>query len=79
MKETRLVSGYHDSADPSNTRSFLALKGRGEVFESDDIKFESVPIVTPNGDILVKSLSFHIRPGVSFRSKSGPLIAQDSM
>jgi len=79
MKETRLVSVYHDSGDPFNTRSFLALKGRGEVFESDDIKFESVPIVTPNGDILVKSLSFHIRPGVSFHSKSGPTLAQDSI
>lgn len=79
MKRTRLVSVYHDYGHPFNTPSFLALKGRGEVFESDDIKFEGVPIVTPNGDILVKSLSFHIRPGVSFRGKSGPGIAQDSI
>ena len=76
MKETRLVSVYHDFWHPFNTRYFLALKGRGEVFESDDIIFDSVPIVTPNGDILVKSLSFHIRPGVSFRTKHGPAIAQ---
>ncbi|KAJ7785876.1 ABC transporter transmembrane region 2-domain-containing protein, partial [Mycena metata] len=39
------------------------LKGRGEVFESEDIVFENVPIVTPNGDILVRSLSFHVKPG----------------
>ncbi|KAJ7802797.1 adrenoleukodystrophy protein [Mycena olivaceomarginata] len=39
------------------------LKGRGEVIESEDIQFENVPIVTPNGDVLVKSLSFHVKPG----------------
>ncbi|KAJ6604217.1 adrenoleukodystrophy protein [Mycena vulgaris] len=39
------------------------LQGRGEVFESEDIQFENVPIVTPNGDILVRSLSFHVKPG----------------
>ncbi|KAH9486683.1 ATP-binding cassette sub-family D member 1 [Psilocybe cubensis] len=41
----------------------LTLQGRGEVIESEDIRFENVPIVTPNGDVLVKSLSFHIKPG----------------
>ncbi|KAI0757314.1 ABC transporter transmembrane region 2-domain-containing protein [Daedaleopsis nitida] len=39
------------------------LKGRGVVFESEEIEFENVPIVTPNGDILVKSLSFYVKPG----------------
>lgn len=42
----------------------LVLRGRGEVFEAPDIQFENVPIVTPNGDVLVKSLSFHVKPGV---------------
>ncbi|KAI0067927.1 hypothetical protein BV25DRAFT_1876800 [Artomyces pyxidatus] len=39
------------------------LKGRGQVIESEDIRFENVPIVTPNGDILVKALSFYVKPG----------------
>jgi len=39
------------------------LKGRGSVVESDDIEFVNVPIVTPNGDILVKSLSFYVKQG----------------
>ncbi|KAJ7275463.1 adrenoleukodystrophy protein [Mycena haematopus] len=39
------------------------LKGRGEIIESEDIQFENVPIVTPNGDVLVKSLSFSIKRG----------------
>ncbi|KDQ54864.1 hypothetical protein JAAARDRAFT_134849 [Jaapia argillacea MUCL 33604] len=39
------------------------LGGRGKIVESEEIRFENVPIVTPNGDILVKSLSFHVKPG----------------
>ena len=32
--------------------------------ESEEIEFQNVPIVTPNGDVLVKSLSFYVNPGV---------------
>ncbi|KAH8100490.1 adrenoleukodystrophy protein [Cristinia sonorae] len=39
------------------------LRGRGQILESDEIHFENVPIVTPNGDVLVKSLSFFVKPG----------------
>lgn len=39
------------------------LRGRGQVVDSDEIQFENVPIVTPNGDVLVKSLSFYVKPG----------------
>jgi energy-coupling factor transporter ATP-binding protein EcfA2 len=41
------------------------LQGRGTVEESDDIVLENVPIVSPNGDVLVKSLSFSIKRGDS--------------
>ncbi|KAF2857069.1 ATP binding protein [Piedraia hortae CBS 480.64] len=39
------------------------LAGRGTLEESEDIQFEGVPIVSPNGDVLVPALSFHIGPG----------------
>ena len=42
------------------------LKGRGQIIESEEIQFENVPIVTPNGDVLVRSLSFYVKPGVCF-------------
>lgn len=43
------------------------LQGRGTINPSIDgsITFDRVPIVSPNGDILLKSLSFRIAPGVS--------------
>ncbi|ORY05614.1 hypothetical protein K493DRAFT_252485 [Basidiobolus meristosporus CBS 931.73] len=40
------------------------LSSRGEVFESDIIEFKDVPIVSPNGDILVRNLSFNVKPGM---------------
>lgn len=39
------------------------LQGRGKIEESEDIEFSEVPIVSPNGDVLVKKLSFRIAPG----------------
>lgn len=41
------------------------LKGRGQIIPSEEIRFKDVPIVTPNGDVLVKSLSFFVKPGVN--------------
>jgi ATP-binding cassette subfamily D (ALD) long-chain fatty acid import protein len=39
------------------------LRGRGTVTESPDIEFINVPIVSPNGDVLVRALSFSVKPG----------------
>ncbi len=47
------------SADPN----FLASK-RGILEESAAIEFKNVPIISPNGDTLVKSLTFKVQPGM---------------
>ncbi|KAG8220058.1 ABC transporter transmembrane region 2-domain-containing protein [Butyriboletus roseoflavus] len=39
------------------------ISERGDIFEAEDIQFENVPIVTPNGDVLLKSLTFSVKPG----------------
>ncbi|KAF4441800.1 ATP-binding cassette subfamily D (ALD) member 2 [Fusarium acutatum] len=39
------------------------LKGRGTVHESNDITFINVPIISPNGDVLIKALSFTLKHG----------------
>ena len=56
--EKRLVSS-------ASTESNAAiLRGRGTVIDnSQHISFDRVPIVSPNGDILVRALSFSIQPG----------------
>jgi len=37
---------------------------RGSLLEEDIVKFEDVPIVSPNGDILVEKISFEVQPGM---------------
>ncbi|KAK8165608.1 ABC transporter transmembrane region 2-domain-containing protein [Phyllosticta citrichinensis] len=55
--EKKLVSS-------ANTEENSAvLRGRGKVSEGEDIEFVDVPIVSPNGDILVRALSFTVKPG----------------
>ncbi|KAI9482121.1 ATP-binding cassette long-chain fatty acid transporter pxa2 [Coemansia sp. RSA 989] len=40
------------------------ISQRGKIVEStDDVEFINVPIVSPNGDVLVRQLSFHVKPG----------------
>lgn len=55
--EKKLVS----SADTEENAA--VLRGRGTVTEGPDIDFKEVPIVSPNGDVLVRALSFSVRPG----------------
>lgn len=55
--EKALVSSASTDANAA------VLSGRGELTEGPDIQFTDVPIVSPNGDILVPKLSFHIGPG----------------
>jgi ATP-binding cassette, subfamily D (ALD), peroxisomal long-chain fatty acid import protein len=55
--EKNLVSSVSTEANAA------ILSGRGEISESESIEFTDVPIVSPNGDVLVKGLSFRIDPG----------------
>ena len=58
--EKKLVSNSRTdpSVSPAN-----ALQQRGESIEAEDISFTDVPVVSPNGDVLVPALTFHVRPG----------------
>ncbi|ORY24671.1 ABC transporter transmembrane region 2-domain-containing protein [Naematelia encephala] len=55
--QKRLVSssGTEDNAK--------MLQGRGRIIESEEIRFDGVPLISPNGDVLVKSMSFNVEPG----------------
>ncbi|KAF9998288.1 hypothetical protein BGZ65_006206, partial [Modicella reniformis] len=48
----------------STEENAKVLSGRGDVLEDDTIEFLDVPIVSPNGDVLLKKLSFYVKPGM---------------
>lgn len=39
------------------------LQTRGRIVESEYIRFDQVPLISPNGDVLIKSMSFSVEPG----------------
>ena len=43
--------------------SIKRLQSRGEIKIGNDIQFDKVPIISPNGDVLVKELSITIKQG----------------
>ncbi|KAJ3026412.1 UNVERIFIED_CONTAM: hypothetical protein HDU68_005710 [Siphonaria sp. JEL0065] len=52
-----LVSNYNQAV--------LNGKGSGDFVETEEeIQFENVPIVSPNGDTLIKDLNFSLKPGM---------------
>ncbi|KAG0187131.1 hypothetical protein DFQ28_006830 [Apophysomyces sp. BC1034] len=56
--QKRLVSSV---STESNAKT---LQGRGNIVQSENIEFIDVPIVSPNGDVLVPKLTFHVKPGM---------------
>uniref|UniRef100_A0A0N5BC22 ATP-binding cassette sub-family D member 3 n=1 Tax=Strongyloides papillosus TaxID=174720 RepID=A0A0N5BC22_STREA len=61
-KRTMVTSGQ----DNNNISMPLSKAGTGElIFEDNIIKFEDVPLVTPNGDVLIKSLNMTVKSGVN--------------
>lgn len=61
-----LVAGRFEKklvSSASTEENAAVLSGRGEVMESDSIEFTDVPIVSPNGDVLIRKLSFTVHPG----------------
>ena len=59
--EKKLVSTSRTNT--SSTSPIHILSQRGTSVEGPDIAFRAVPIVSPNGDVLVPALTFHVRPG----------------
>jgi ATP-binding cassette, subfamily D (ALD), peroxisomal long-chain fatty acid import protein len=41
-----------------------SLDNQGSIAESNKIVFNKVPILSPNGDVLINEMSFEIQPGM---------------
>ncbi|KAJ3373910.1 hypothetical protein GGF31_008795 [Allomyces arbusculus] len=57
------VSTAANNDAPAMDKATL-LASRGQVIEAGHIAFDKVPIVSPNGDVLVAELTFHVNPGM---------------
>ncbi|XP_018343063.1 PREDICTED: LOW QUALITY PROTEIN: ATP-binding cassette sub-family D member 3 [Trachymyrmex septentrionalis] len=56
--ERTMISDYKDKV--------IGYPGKGKIVPRDNIiRFDNVPLVTPNGDVLVKELSFEVKSGMN--------------
>jgi ATP-binding cassette subfamily D (ALD) long-chain fatty acid import protein len=44
--------------------AYNKMENKGKVVISENLQFIDVPILSPNGDILVEKMSFNIKPGM---------------
>ncbi|NWU38264.1 ABCD3 protein, partial [Hylia prasina] len=52
--------------DGDKKQPLSLVPGSGEIINSDNlIKFDHVPLVTPNGDVLIQDLNFEVRSGAN--------------
>jgi len=74
QRVTDLIAVLKDLNQGKYVRTMVSNNGEdaplipnsGSIVEADRlIRFENVPIVTPNGDVLIKSLSFEVKSGMN--------------
>lgn len=64
----------------STEENAKVLQGRGTIVRSEgEIVFDKVPIVTPNGDVLIREMSFVVRPGQNLLVVGGNGCGKSSM
>lgn len=69
---TQVTAGETQGADVKTESKLLDMnQGADCIIESENIKFEDVPIISPNGDILIEKMNFEIKPGMHLMI-SGP-------
>jgi ATP-binding cassette subfamily D (ALD) protein 3 len=59
------VNQSKDQANGGILKASLNDMNKGEILESRNIRFEDVPIYTPNGDCLVEKINLEIEPGMN--------------
>jgi len=43
----------------------MDMNNMGKIVISNNLRFQDVPILSPNGDILIEKMNFEIRPGMN--------------
>ncbi|XP_063378868.1 ATP-binding cassette sub-family D member 3 [Cydia fagiglandana] len=65
-KYTRTMVGQVENGNGGKLMPMLMAPGAGRIIYQDKIiRFDRVPLVTPNGDVLIKELSFEVKSGIN--------------
>ena len=64
FKRTQVTDRGTDGNKKVEIMAYNKMENKGRIVISDDLQFIDVPILSPNGDILVEKMNFHIKPGM---------------
>ncbi|XP_048832776.1 ATP-binding cassette sub-family D member 3-like isoform X2 [Brienomyrus brachyistius] len=65
-KYERTMVTQHDRENSETVEKLTLVPGNGEIINTDKIiKFDHTPLATPNGDILIRDLTFEVRSGTN--------------
>lgn len=65
FKRTQVTErGEGDGNKKVEVMAYNKMENKGKIITSEDLQFIDVPILSPNGDILVEKMNFHIKPGM---------------
>lgn len=57
---------FYSAASSKATPKIPLIPGAGRIIYQDNIiRFHHVPLVTPNGDVLIEDLSFEVKSGMN--------------
>ena len=60
-----IVTQGEDGKTIENKLKLNDYKSQGKIVITDHLKFEDIPIITPNGEKLIDKLSFEIKSGMN--------------
>lgn len=61
-----LLNEFYSAASSKATPKIPLIPGAGRIIYQDNIiRFHHVPLVTPNGDVLIEDLSFEVKSGMN--------------
>lgn len=64
-KRVMVTQGDNPNGPSKGNKEMLAsTRGGAKIVYGDKIKFEDVPILSPNSDVLIPGMSFEIEPGM---------------
>ncbi|XP_051910226.1 ATP-binding cassette sub-family D member 3a isoform X2 [Hippocampus zosterae] len=64
--ERTMVSQQKGEYETDATESLTLVPGKGQIINTDNIiKFDHTPLATPNGDILIRDLTFEVSSGTN--------------
>jgi ATP-binding cassette subfamily D (ALD) protein 3 len=59
------VTATQDGTGKQEILKLNDMTNQGRIVVSENLRFEDVPILSPNGDILVEKMNFEIKPGMN--------------